>query len=192
MTSATQRIAQYNKEVGQPRGGLMSLKLLTVIQLDDGLGMLDYEGENVRARVVRLAVHHPSRLTDVLVESQDEARQVAESVFRASLVGARRLSDAGLFPAAHQDATQTLRDFTLSTYADGVASIKLDERAVQSACRLASYEITRHAGLAWYDPADTDRFRDATTVSHIMMTERTQDFLREYGPAMAVEFAFAS
>lgn len=40
MTSVTQRITQYKKQVGQPRGGLLPLALFTVEQLDDGFGVL--------------------------------------------------------------------------------------------------------------------------------------------------------
>ena len=191
MTSAAQRIAQYNREVGQPRGGLVGPELLTVTQLDDGYGELDSTVENIRN--VGPVVHYLSRLTGAFVSSQAEAREAAESIFRASLAGARRLSDAGLFPEAQLDATESLQGFSLTTYADGVASFELDERAVRAACRLASYEIAQHAGVAWYDAADTDRSPDSTTVSHIiMMTERTHDFLREHGPATAVEFSFTS
>lgn len=187
----TQRITQYNKEFGQPRGGLVSPQLLSVTQLDDGCGELDSTVENIRN--VGLVVHYLSRLTGTLVASLAEAKEAAESIFRAPLASARRLSDECLFPEAHDDALESLRDLSLTTYADGVASFELDERAVRAACRLASYEIAQHVGVAWYDPADTDRSPDATTVSHIiMMTERTHDFLREHGPATAVEFSFAS
>ncbi|MGX9348419.1 hypothetical protein [Microbacterium sp. KNMS] len=186
-----QRIAQYNREVGQPRGGLVSPELLTVTQLDDGYGELDSTVENIRN--VGPLVHYLSRLTGVLVASQVEAREAAESIFRASLAGAGRLRDAGLFPEAHDDALKSLRDLSLSTYADGVASFELDECAVRAACRLASYEVAQHAGVTWYDPADIDRSPDAKTLTNIiMMTERTHDFLREHGPATAVEFSFAS
>lgn len=191
MTSVTQRIAQYNREVGQPRGGLVSPELLTVTQVDDGYGELDSTVENIRN--VGAVVYYLSRLTGALVASQVEAREAAESIFRASLAGAGRLRDAGLFPEAHDDALKSLRDLSLSTYADDVASVELEERVVRAACRLASYEIAQHAGVAWYDPADTDRSPDATTLSHIiMMTERTHDFLREHGPATAVEFSLIS
>lgn len=191
MTSVTQRIAQYNREVGQPRGGLVCPQLLTVTQLDDGCAELDSTVENIRN--VGPVVRYLSRLTGALVASQAEAREAAESIFRTSLAGAQRLSDEGLFPEAHDDALESLSDFSLSMYAGGVASFELDERAVRAACRLASYEIAQHAGVACYDPADTDRSPDAKTLSHIiMMTERTHDFLREHGPATAVEFSFAS
>lgn len=191
MTSVTQRIAQYNREVGQPRGGLVSPELLTVTQLDDGYGELDSTVENLSD--VGLVVHYLSRLTDILVTSYVEAREAAESIFRTPLADARRLSDAGLFPEAHADALESLREFRLSTYADGVASFELDERTVRAACRLPPYEIAQRSGVAWYDPAGTDHSPDATTLAHIiMMTERTHDFLREDGPARAVEFSFTS
>lgn len=187
----TQRIAQYNREVGQPRGGLVRPELVTVTQLDDEYGELGSTAENIRN--VGPVVHYLSRLTGALVASQVEAREAAESIFRASLAGAGRLRDTGLFPEAHDDALESLRDLSLSTYADGVASFELEERAVRAACRLASYEVAQHAGVAWYDPADTDRSPDAKTLTHIIvMTERTHDFLREYGPATAVEFSFIS
>ena len=56
MTSVTQRITQYNKEVGQPRGGLVNPRLLKLTQLDDGFGALDHKRENVHASVVGMAV----------------------------------------------------------------------------------------------------------------------------------------
>lgn len=187
----TQRIAQYNREVGQPRGGLVGPELLAVTQLDDGYGELDSTVENIRN--VGPVVYYLSRLTGALVTSQAEAREAAESIFRTPLAGAQKLSDEGLFPEAHDDALKSLQGFRLSTYADGVASFELDERAARAACRLASYEIAEHAGVAWYDPADADCSPDATTLSHIItMTERTHDFLREHGPATAVEFSFIS
>lgn len=191
MTSVAQRIAQYNREVGQPRAGLVSPELLTATQLDDGYGELDSTVENIRD--VGPVVHYLSRLTGVLVASQAEAREAAESIFRTPFAGARRLSDAGLFPGARRDASESLQDFRLSTYADDVAVFRLDEAAARAACRLASYEMALYAGVARYNPADAERVPDAATVSHIItMTERIHDHFREQGPGTAIKFSFVS
>lgn len=58
MSSVTQRIAQYNKQVGQPRGGLINPKVFEVEELDDGFGVLDGAQENLHSATVGLAVDY--------------------------------------------------------------------------------------------------------------------------------------
>ncbi len=187
MTSATQRIAQYNKEVGQPRGGLVNPKLLTVTQFDDGSGELDHRIENQQPSTVVMAVDYLSRLADIHLGVDDSPVQLACKAFRGSLLGARRPGESGTYACTQEEAAQAALSLNMLEHEDGSATFVIDDDAVRIACELAAGDATLHVGA----DCSTLRAPDETTTSHILtMVERSQDFIEDYGPGLDVGFLF--
>ncbi|MBD8519222.1 hypothetical protein, partial [Plantibacter sp. CFBP 8804] len=169
MTSVTQRITQYNKEAGQPRGGLVNPKLLTATQLEDEHGVLDHKQENVHASVVGLAVDYLSRLARIRVGAGEEAARAAVDVFRASLMGAQRITDSGGYPSAVEDARQAVLSLNINEYEDSTVGYAIDETAALIACQLATYDVALRAGVGLYNPESTLRAPDEVTTAHILV-----------------------
>ncbi|MFF8818062.1 hypothetical protein ACF07D_08715 [Leucobacter sp. NPDC015123] len=191
MTSVTHRITQYNKDVGQPRGGLINPKLFTVEQLGgDGYGVLDGKQENSHASVVGAAVDYLSRLA--LVRSTETgAMSEAADVFRASLRGAQRISDFTDHVAVASDAASALGELPIEDLEDGTVAFRIDETAVLVACQLATYDVGLRAGVHLYNPESTLRSPDETTTAHILaMVQRAKRFFETYGPVTADGFVF--
>ncbi|WP_336662404.1 hypothetical protein [Leucobacter sp. USHLN154] len=193
MTSVTQRITQYNKEAGQPRGGLVNPKLLTATQLEDEHGVLDHKQENVHASVVGLAVDYLSRLARIRVGAGEEAARAAVDVFRASLMGAQRITDSGGYPSAVEDARQAVLSLNINEHEDSTVGYAIDETAALIACQLATYDVGLRAGVGFYNPESTQRAPDAVTTAHILaMVHRAERFFAEHGPIIADGFLFVS
>ena len=169
MVSVTQRITQYNREVGQPRGGLLNPKLFTVTQHADAHGALDGKQENLHASVVGLAVDYLTRLAHTQL-LDDEPAQTLGDVFRASLLGARKVSEQTEHTSALDDAVAALGKVTFSpSSVDSTRFIfNVDETAVRVACQLATYDVALRAGVGFYNPAATQLVPDHLTVAHIL------------------------
>ena len=161
MVSVTQRITQYNREVGQPRGGLLNPKLFTVTQHADAHGALDGKQENLHASVVGLAVDYLTRLAHTQL-LDDEPAQTLGDVFRASLLGARKVSEQTEHTSALDDAVAALGKVTFSpSSVDSTRFIfNVDETAVRVACQLATYDVALRAGVGFYNPAATQLVPD--------------------------------
>lgn len=190
MTSVTQRIAQYNKTVGQPRGGLINPKLFKAEQLDDGLGTLDFKQENLHASTVGAAVDYLSRLAQVRTTPEGAVSEVAD-VFRASLRGAQRISDFTDHVDVASEAISALEELNITDLADGTVMFDLDDTAAQVACQLATYDVGLRAGVQLYNPAISTRTPDGPTTTHILaMVDRAKNFFTAYGPITADGFVF--
>lgn len=191
MTSVTQRITQYNKDVGQPRGGLINPRLFTIEYLDgDSYGVLDGKQENIHASVVGAAVDYLSRLALVRSPATDAMSEVAD-VFRASLRGAQRISEFTEHTTVASDAGSALGELPIEDLEDGTVIFRVDETAVLIACKLATYDVGLRAGVHLYNPESSLRSPDETTTAHILaMTERAKRFFEAYGPVTADGFVF--
>ncbi|WP_143024924.1 hypothetical protein [Microbacterium sp. cf332] len=160
-------------------------------QLEDGLGALDHKRENVHASIVGIAVDYLSRLADIRLGVDDGPVKLAGEVFRASLLGARRLTDSGTHSSAKEDAARAILSLNILEHEDGTAAFVIDDDAARIACQLATYDVALRAGPAWYNPESTLRAPDETATSHILsMVERSQDFFEDYGPILEVAFVF--
>lgn len=190
MASVTQRITEYNKSVGQPRGGLINPKFFSVEQLNDGLGALDIKQENLHASTVGAAVDYLSRLARVRTTPEGAASEVAD-VFRASLRGAQRISEFTEHAAVTSDAMNALGELNFTDLADGTVMLDLDETAAQVACQLATYDVGLRAGVQLYNPESSSRTPDEVTTAHILaMVDRAKSFFAEHGPITADGFVF--
>lgn len=190
MTSVTQRITQYNKALGQPRGGLINPKLFVVEQLDDGLGAFDIKQENLHASTAGAAVDYLSRLARVRTTPEGAVSEVAD-VFRASLRGAQRISEFTEHGAVVSDAMNALGELSITDLADGTVMFDLDDTAARVACQLATYDVGLRAGVQLYNPESSSRTPDELTTAHILaMVDRAKIFFATYGPVTADGFVF--
>lgn len=191
MVSVTQRISQYNRETGQPRGGLINPKLLTLTQLDDEHGVLDHKQENVHSSIVGMAVDYLTRLAQVRVGADEAAAGAAINVFQASLMGAMRISEAGEHPSTVNDARDAVMSLVVAEHDDGTTRYIIDKTEVPIACQLATYDVGLRAGLGFYNPESTLRSPDAVTTAHILsMVDRSERFFAAHGPIVADGFIF--
>lgn len=187
MTSVTQRITQYNKDIGQPRGGLIDPKLFTLGQLGD---VLDGKQENIHTSVVGAAVDYLSRLA-LVRSTESSAMSEAADVFRASQRGAQRISEFSDHVTVASDAASALGELPIEDLEDGTVVFRIDETAVLVACQLATYDAGLRAGVHLYNPQSTLRSPDETTTAHILtMVERAKWFFDAYGPVTADGFVF--
>ncbi|MBC9944059.1 hypothetical protein ICL81_05955 [Leucobacter sp. cx-328] len=187
MTSVTQRIAQYNKEVGQRRCGLVNPKLLTVTQFDDGLGSLDHRVENQHAGAIGMVVNYLSRLADIRLGPDDSPLQLASEAVCGSLFGTRRPRDSGTHASTKEEAAHAALNLNILEHEDGSETFVMDDDAVRIACELAVCDPAIHLG----SDCSTLRAPDETTTSHTLtMVERSQHFFEDYGPGLDVGFFF--
>lgn len=164
MTTVVQRI----KEVTQPRGGYINPRSMTVRQVDDGEpSPLDHTAENIHASLVGLAVDYLTRLANG-ADPRD--------AFAISLKGAYNIGRA---EAAIAEAE-----------VNSLTAGKIDDDAISSACKLASFDIGYRRGPHMYNP-DARSKPDQVTTDHIAsMVERSLTFIREYGPIVLDGFTF--
>ncbi|RKQ94587.1 hypothetical protein U746_0335 [Mycolicibacterium mucogenicum 261Sha1.1M5] len=190
MSSVTQRIAQYNKQVGQPRGGLVNPKVFKAEELDDGFGVLDGEQENLHSSTVGLAVDYLTRLAGMKPPADEVASAVAE-VFRVSLSGAAAISEHPAYASVKADAEEAISWLDVLVQEDGIAVFDINENAVRAACRLSTYDVGKRAGVQFYNPASSLLLPDDATVSHILrMVLRSVRFFIEHGPITSNGFVF--
>jgi len=193
LASVTQRILQYNKSVGQPRGGLLHPKFFVIEELDDGLGALDGKLENLPGGTVGIAVDNLTRLARVRPEDSAESKVTAlVDVFGVSFQGALNISERTEYTSVAADAKALISELTVVSHGDGTASFAIDEAAVIVACQLATYDVGLRAGPQFYDPQTSLLVPDTITVSHILtMVERAQKYFDEHGPLLSDGFVFA-
>lgn len=193
MTSVTQRIMQYNQEPRQPRGGLFNPKLLTATQLDDEQAALDHKLENIHASIVGLAVDYLSRLARINANDAQEAARQAANVFRASVMGAERISEFGGDDSIAADAKAVALGFEMMQLDDGTVKYVIDVDAVHRACRLSMYDVGLRAGVVFYNLQSTQLAPDEVTTVHVLaMVERAAKFFEQYGPVTKDGFVFVS
>lgn len=193
MVSVTQRITQYNSEVGQPRGGLIKPSMMTCTAIDDEHSVLDHKIENLHASVIGMAVDYLSRLARVRT-AQDEFSDSVRDVFRVSLRGAERIdavyAGSGVAAAA-EDAVASIGFFKTDR---GVVMAVIDDNTVRAACQLAGYDMGGRNDPRLWNPEHgaAGRVPDQITITHVaIMLARTQAFFAEYGPVTQDGFVFA-
>lgn len=185
----TQRITQYNKQVGQPRGGLINPNLLTTAQFDDGNGQLEISVENLHSATVGTAVDYLTRLGSVRTTDVEDA---LGRTFTVSLQGAQRIAEHTEHVSAAADAQAALLELNFTEQPDGTIAFDIDDTAVRVACHLASYDVGKRAGVAFYNSITSLTAPDDTTTAHIwMMASRAQTFFASYGPITNDGFVFA-
>lgn len=193
MVSVTQRITQYNSEVGQPRGGLIHPSTLTRTVIEDEHGVLDHKIENLHASVIGIAVDYLSRLARVHT-GRGEFSDSVRDVFRVSLRGAERIE--AVYPgsgvsAAADEAIASIRCFETGR---GLVMAVIDEGTVRAACQLAGYDVGgRNDPRLWNsEHGAAGTVPNELTITHVaIMLARTQAFFAEYGPVTNDGFVFA-
>ncbi|MDT0157243.1 hypothetical protein Q9R19_06345 [Microbacterium sp. ARD32] len=193
MVSATQRITQYNREAGQPRGGLINPSMLTRAVTEDEHGVLDHKIENLHASVIGMAVDYLTRLARVRTV-RDEFYDSVRQVFRVSLRGAERVDAVcpgfGVAAAA-QEAVASIRSFETER---GRVMAVIDEGTVGAACQLAGYDVGGRNDPRLWNPEHgaAGIVPNEMTITHVaIMLARTQAFFAEYGPVTKDGFVFA-
>lgn len=165
MFSVTQRIngvpSAGVKGVKQPRGGYVPPKMLTATPL--GAGEDEIQETDFSPSLTGLAVDYLTRY--MLGDS-------VESVFKISLMGARKLQETMGIPALEQ-ALDYCSEIT-----------GLDDTSITKACQLSGYDVCFRAGLAGYRPVE-DIQPDQAAIDNIrLMVERSLHFFEEYGPVV--------
>lgn len=157
MVSVTQRI----KEINQPRGGYLPIKLFSVEQFEDHRVL--HPVESVSPSLVGICV-------DYLTRFMKGAE--ASDAFRISLMGAHKVGMG--------DLAEALLDLVTG----------LDDLSIESACRLASFDVVFRAGKQYYKPFE-EIIVDAETIENIcIMVERSLCFFDLYGPLVKDGFHF--
>lgn len=166
MSSVTRRI----KEIKQPRGGYLPPRTLTAEQFGE-LPPHPTDVENVHASIVGSAVDYLTRF----IQTGD-----ASEAFHISTMGAMRIANAGVDQLAYDDALY---------YVDRI-STSLDAVTIDSACKLAGYDVGYRSQLVYYTPVD-DISPNSETIENIRaMVKSAVAFHEAYGPVIAEGICF--
>ena len=157
MVSVTQRI----KEINQPRGGYLPIKLFSVEQFEDHRVL--HSVESISPSLVGICVDYLTRF----MNGSD-----ARSAFEISLMGARKIG--------MEDLAEALLDLVTG----------LDDLSIDSACRLACFDVVLRAGIKYYKSFEEISL-DSETIENIrIMVERSLCFFDLYGPVIKDGFCF--
>lgn len=188
MASVKRRIAQYNKQVGQPRGGLVNPRSMTEIRLGDG-EPVDQESENLHPSLVGMAVDYLHRLAWAEPDTS-AADSLVREVFSVALIGASRIAQALNNDSILRGIESELSKFTWRPIAEGRVAFNLDEAAVRATIRLVRFDGVGRGALEAWTPSTPEATQ--TTVDHVLLlVQRLRDFFDEYGPITAHGFTFA-
>ena len=146
--------------IKQPRGGYINPNRFKATSFDDGVIL---EQENISPILMGLVVDYLTRL--MLGCAPHEA-------FRISLIGAKKL---------HKEvgAVKLLKNVT-----------GLDNLSITSACKLTGFDVCYRSGVALYKPIEEIN-PDRRTMNNIKaMVNRSQLFLKKYGPLVKDGFTF--
>lgn len=149
------------KEIKQPRGGYVNPGEFNEVELNDKY-KLDNE-ENISAGIIGMAVDYLSRIN--MGDTKEEA-------FKISLIGAEIIQQS--------DKAQKLLN-----------TIKgLDDNSIVAACKLVGYDVCFRAGEIFFKPIE-DINPDKKTIENIrIMVNRTEDFIKKYGPIKETGMTF--
>ncbi len=151
MASVTQRV----KQVKQPYGGYLPLKMFVKEIIDDGQQLA--EAENIHASLVGMSVDYLTRF--LMGTSVDNA-------FLISSMGA-------LIIEMQQKAEQLKSNIT-----------GLDDDSITAACKLAGFDVCLRASPLSYVPIENIN-PDAATIANIrIMVQRSVKFFEKYGPIL--------
>lgn len=141
------------KEIKQPRGGYVNPRKFREVILNDEKNLNDEE--NVHASIIGMAVDYLSRI--IMGDTKEEA-------FKISLIGAQIIQQS--------DKAQKL-----------LKKIKgLDDNSIVAACKLVGYDVCFRAGINFFKPVENIN-PDKHTIENIrIMVNRTEAFIKEYGP----------
>lgn len=141
------------KEIKQPRGGYVNPRKFREVILNDEKNLNDEE--NVHASIIGMAVDYLSRI--IMGDTKEEA-------FKISLIGAQIIQQS--------NKAQKLLD-----------KIKgVDDNSIIAACKLVGYDVCVRAGKIFFKPIENIN-PDKNTIENIrIMVNRTEAFIKEYGP----------
>ncbi len=149
-------VTQRVRNIKQPYGGYIRPKDFLVELFDDGIEL--YAEENISASLVGLAVDY---LTRFMINGD------VERAFDISLKGARNIDKV-------DNARKLLQNI----------SIELDDKTVDSACKLCGYDICYRMTPMKYKAVETIN-PDANTIFNIRtMVNRSITFWKKYGPVV--------
>lgn len=149
------------KEVKQPRGGYVNPREFREIELVDKKILNDEE--NIHASIVGMAVDYLSRLS---------TGNTKEESFKISLMGARMIQQS--------DKANKLLN-----------KIKgLDDESIISACKLVGYDVCFRAGKSFFKAVESINPDEKTIENIRIMVNRSNDFIREYGPVIEEGMTF--
>lgn len=141
------------KEIKQPRGGYVNPRKFREVILNDEKNLNDEE--NVHASIIGMAVDYLSRI--IMGDTKEEA-------FKISLIGAQIIQQS--------NKAQKLLDKIKGT----------DDNSIIAACKLVGYDVCVRAGKNFFKPIENIN-PDKNTIENIrIMVNRTEAFIKEYGP----------
>ncbi|MBR2836195.1 MAG: hypothetical protein IKE43_10890 [Coriobacteriales bacterium] len=159
MASVTQRI----KEIKQPRGGYLNLKMFTKTVL--GPGEEELKQTDFQSGLTGLAVDY---LTRFMLGTP------VKTAFRISILGAERLS---------WDNNINTAD-TVSLLLKNIKG--LDDNSIISACKMCGYDTCLRAGIGTYKPIEEIEPDDGAIENIRIMVNRSLAFFEQYGPVTCV------
>lgn len=150
------------KEIKQPRGGYVNPGEFNEIELNDKYKLNNEE--NISAGIIGMAVDYLSRIN--MGDTKEEA-------FKISLIGAEIIQQS--------EKAQKLLN-----------KIKgLDDNSIVVACKLVGYDVCFRAGEIFFKPIE-DINPDKKTIENIrIMVNRTEHFIKKYGPIKEVGMTFS-
>lgn len=118
--------------------------------------------------------------------------QAIAEVFRVSLAGAAAIGEHPEHSSVKPDAEEAVSWLEVLVQDDGIAVFDINENAVRAACRLATYDVGKRAGVQFYNPVSSLLEPDVATVLNIQrMVLRSVRFFVEHGPITSNGFVFA-
>ncbi|MCQ2522387.1 MAG: hypothetical protein MJ105_08415 [Lachnospiraceae bacterium] len=161
MATVTGRIKEITQM--QPRGGFLPVKEFEKIELPIEEELHEIEQENIIGGLVGMAVDYLTRYMNGA--TVDEA-------FQISLLGAK----LGGFEKQAR------------FFADNITG--LDERSIDSACKLVGYDCIYRVGPKAYKPVVGIIPNDETIDNIRIMVRRSIEFIKQYGPITKDGFTF--
>lgn len=141
------------KEIKQPRGGYVNPNEFKEIELKDEDNLNNEE--NIHANIIGMAVDYLSRIN---------MGDIKEEAFKISLIGAQIIQQSN---KAHK----------LLNKIKG-----LDDNSIIAACKLVGYDVCFRADKSFFKPIENIN-PDKNTIENIrIMVNRTEVFIKEYGP----------
>ena len=157
MATVTSRI----KQIKQPYGGYLPVRLFQKHTIDDEMFM--YEQENIHTSLIGMAVDYLTRF--IICSNVDEA-------FHISMMGAKAIGK--------EDVAVELKN----------RINKLDEESIIAACKLVGFDVCYRNGLVGYKPIEEIN-PDSNTIHNIQtMVLRSVAMLFMHKPIVSIEPTF--
>ena len=172
MANATDRV----KQVVQPKGGYVPIKLVKELRIKDDTPLISRE--NIKPWIVGLAVDYLTRL--MLGTDKNE-------VFKMSITGSYNFLELYHYsdPARHGTSFYNIRRF----YSNIRKENYLSDISIYCTCNLVSYDVCYREVPYWFN--GTEVRPDKQTINNIrQMVLRSLDFLKIFGPVVKHGFHF--